>query len=149
MRSPVPQYPPCAGQHRRARTWEKQAGFLSQVVCLQCDCLVMEAAVRTLPCCCFCSTAGNGRRQPSAEIHRQLPAPSQLFPELVFRSGYAKEPGKGHRGNFSESPSVSWGPAPAQYTTLREPQLWHRYVCCCICKNVARRVREKIIHLPM
>lgn len=72
-----------------------------------------------LLCCCFCSTAdaNKGKQQPSSELHQQLPVPGQLFQEAVA-SVWVRMckvgRGGGHRGDFSATPAVSWGPTPAQ-----------------------------------
>ena len=135
---------------------EEQAGLLSQAVCLQRGCLVMEAPVHTLLCCCFCSTAdaSKGRQQPLAELHQQLPVPVQLFREAV--AGVRVRMCKAGRGKAIEGISLKPQLCPGAQLLLsiclilKEPQLWHRSVYCCILgciwKNAARRVREGITH---
>lgn len=135
---------------------EEQGVLLSQAVRLQhCRGRVVGAALHALLHCCICSTvsASKGRQQPSAEPHQQLPVPRWLFQEAVasvwVRMCKAGR-GKAIEG-FQRNPLCPGAQLLLSIClTLKEPQLWHRSVYCCILgctwKNAVRRMREGIIH---
>lgn len=110
--------------------------------------------MHTLLCCCFCSTAdaSKGRQQPSAEPHQQLPVPSQLFQEAV--AGVWVRTCKAGSGEAIEGISLKLQLCPVAQLLLniclilKEPQFWHRSVCCCIWKNAAKEGEGKDYSLP-